>query len=89
MPRPSSVRKFAFEWRRELLEKRAAGRPLGAIVTYLPTSNQAPFTRGQGATLHDLYVQLNKRRAARERQARLVCVGLLPSVLALVLYLNW
>ena len=73
MPHPGSVRKSDLEWRRELLEKRAAGRSLGI----------------SGATLHDLYTQLNKRRMARERQARLVCCGLLPSVLALVLHLTW
>ena len=43
----------------------------------------------QGPSISDLYVQLKKRQAARERQARLVCVGLLPSVLALALHLTW
>ena len=76
MPHPGSVRKSDLEWRRELLEKRATGRSLG-------------ISGISGATLHDLYTQLNKRRMARQRQARLVCCGLLPSVLALVLHLNW
>lgn len=42
-----------------------------------------------GASISDLYHQLAVRRAARERQARLACVGLLPCVLALVLHLTW
>ena len=43
----------------------------------------------QGASIANLYHQLAIKRAARERQARLVYCGLLPSVLALVLRLSW
>ena len=41
------------------------------------------------ATLHDLYAQRAARQAARERQARLATVYLLPLVLALVVHLTW
>ena len=43
----------------------------------------------QGASIAALYRQLAIKRAVRERQARLVLCGLLPSVLALVLHLSW
>lgn len=84
MPLPASLRKSDTQWRAELVARKAAGQPLGTKVTHL----RAPRTR-QGATLHDLYLELRKKQAARERQARLLCVGLIPSVLALVLHLNW
>lgn len=41
------------------------------------------------ASLHDLYVQLAERRAAKERQARLAMVFLMPLLLALVVDLTW
>ena len=49
--------------------------------------NMAPAY--QGASISDLYAQRRVREQIRARQARLVCCGLLPSVLALVLHLTW
>jgi hypothetical protein len=43
----------------------------------------------EGMHLHDLYTQLRARKAASERRARLIAVGLIPSVLALIAHLNW
>lgn len=43
----------------------------------------------QAASLHDLYTQRAARQAAKERQARLATVYLLPLVLALVLQYTW
>ena len=40
-------------------------------------------------SLHDLYVQRAVRQAAKERQARLATVYLLPLVLALVPQYTW
>lgn len=79
MPRPSNLRTRDLEWNRELAAAREASTQ--QVSRYLATRN--------GATLHNLYLQLAKQRRARERQARLAVCGLLPSVLALVLHLSW
>lgn len=84
MPRPSNLRTRDLEWHRELVAQKTAGKPLSTKDTYLRS-----ITLRNGITLHDLYTKVNKQRAARERQARLVCCGLLPSVLALALHLSW
>lgn len=76
MPRASNLRTRELQWHQSHVEARRV-----TAFRHIPIRD--------GVSLHNLYLQLQKHRAARERQARLVCCGLLPSVLALVLHLNW